>query len=174
MIIRVEHRKRFTVIADPALRDSQISFRATGVLAYLLSLPDGTKISGREMTAAKREGRDAILAALGELEKAGYLIRTRTQAASGTWFTTCVLNEQPPENPSPSPGNQDSVFQDSVFQDSKSLNTKNEYQLQPSSLETGSENPNPHALPDVPVAKGLVDRIRHERGWERPDHEEAS
>lgn len=157
MIIRVEHRKRFTVITDQALRDPEISFRATGVLAYLLSMPDGTKISGREMTAAKREGRDAILAALGELEKAGYLIRKRTQASSGTWFTTCVLREMPPENPSPSPGNQDSVFQDSVFQDSKSSNTNYEYQLQGASLETGKPTPMP---PDL--RRHLPRRTDHE------------
>lgn len=134
MIIRVPHRKRFTMIANAALRDKQLSFRATGILAYLLSLPDGSSISGRRLAEEKAEGRDAIMTALAELEKAGYLLRERAQMVDGKWTTTVTIQESPspenpdsvPGNPPPSPGNQDSVYQDSVFQDLKTLKTNNE------------------------------------------------
>lgn len=102
MIIRVEHKARYTVIADASLKDERLSFRATGVLAYLLSLPDGADISGRRLCLAKKEGRDAVMSALKELEEAGYLRRDRTQEADGTWSTLCTLVESPsPENPDP-------------------------------------------------------------------------
>lgn len=103
MIIRVPHRRQFTIIADSALRDGRISFRATGVLAYLLSLPDGTEISGDRLTNAKAEGRDAILKAMGELDAAGYLKRQRSQRPDGTWTTEVILAE------APTPGFQGSV-----------------------------------------------------------------
>jgi hypothetical protein len=130
MIIRVEHKQRFTVIADGALRDKRLSFRATGVLAYLLSLPDGTDVSGRRLCQAKKEGRDATLVALKELEEAGYLTRQRYQnPADGRWTTLCIVEELPSENPTPSPGFQGSDIQDSVNQDVKAfevpeMNTK--------------------------------------------------
>lgn len=103
MIIRIPHRRRFTIIADAALKDDRISFRATGVLAYLLSMPDGSEISGRRLTDAKPEGRDAVFKAMTELEEAGYLRRERWQKPDGTWSTTVVVSE------TPSPGFQDSV-----------------------------------------------------------------
>jgi len=103
MIIRIPHRQRFTIIADEALRDARLSFRATGILAYLLSLPDGTEITGRRLTDAKSEGRDAVFTAMTELEQAGYLIRERSQRPDGTWTTAVTLVE------TPSPGNPDSV-----------------------------------------------------------------
>lgn len=121
MIIRVPHRRHYTVIADASLRDQRLSFRATGVLAYLLSLPDGSEISGRRLAGVKSEGRDAILKALDELASAGYLHRDRYQAGAGRWNTAVTVRELPsPENPDsvpenppppspglPSPGNPD-------------------------------------------------------------------
>lgn len=107
MIIRVPHRRQFTVVANQALQDGRLSFRATGILAYLLSLPEDVTISARKIGQVKAEGRDAVLAALLELEKAGYLQRERRQDYSGKWSTVCTLAELPPENPPPSPGKPD-------------------------------------------------------------------
>lgn len=107
MIIRVPHRRQFTVVANQALQDGRLSFRATGILAYLLSLPEDVAISARKIGQVKAEGRDAVLAALLELEKAGYLLRERRQDYSGKWSTVCTLAELPPENPPPSPGKPD-------------------------------------------------------------------
>lgn len=122
MIIRVEHKRRFTVIADASLRDPRLSFRATGVLAFLLSLADGTDISGRRLCQTKKEGRDATLAALKELEEAGYLVRSRHQnPADGRWTTLCTVVEAATDNPPPSPGFQDSDIQDSENQDLKAF-----------------------------------------------------
>lgn len=104
MIIRVPHRRQFTIIADGALRDPRLSFRATGVLAYLLSLPDGSQVSGRRLTTVKSEGRDAILRALDELETAGYLCRDKVQnLVDGRWTTAVTVLELPPGNLPPSP-----------------------------------------------------------------------
>ena len=41
MIIRViRHEQNFTVIDNACQRDLTLSFKATGLLAYLLSMPD--------------------------------------------------------------------------------------------------------------------------------------
>lgn len=146
MIIRVPHRRRYTVIADAALRDSRLSFRATGVLAYLLSLPDGSEVSARRLADTKSEGRDAILRALDELQMAGYLDRERQQVEAGRWTTAVTIRELPsPENPDsvvagnppPSPEKPDPAEPNSVNQDSKAFSTSHEY------LEPTPGNPTP-------------------------------
>lgn len=145
MIIRVPHRRKFTIIADAALRDTRLSFRATGVLAYLLSFPDGYEVSARRLTAVKAEGRDAILTALDELQTAGYLHRDRAQLEDGRWTTTVTVQELPtPENPDSVPGNRTVTSQqpspekpNSENQDLKTLSTKDEY------LEAPPGNPTP-------------------------------
>jgi len=63
------------------------------------------------MTLAKagREGRDAIRAALKELEVAGYLERTKIQDDRGRWRSACRVLEIPlgqdSEDPAPTPEN---------------------------------------------------------------------
>jgi hypothetical protein len=135
VIIRVPHRRKYTVIADAALRDSRLSFRATGVLAYLLSFPDGTEFSGRRLAQVKAEGRDAILKAMDELHKAGYLQRERSQLLDGRWTTTVTILELPsPENPdsvwqengSPSPEKPDAGKPGPGKPDSKASSTEEE------------------------------------------------
>lgn len=135
MIIRVEHRSRYTVIANAALRDDRLSFRATGVLAYILTFHNEVQIGGARLASVKREGRDAVLGALTELETAGYLRREREQGPDGKWRTVCVVHEiQPsPENPDSVPGNrtvtshQPSPEKPNVgFPGPKELSTENE------------------------------------------------
>lgn len=105
MIIRVKHRRNFTVVGNDVVRDGRLSFRATGVLVYLLSLPESTEISGLRIVDAKTEGRDAVYVAMKELEEAGYLVRERFQDSTGRWSTVCVVQEPIPENPESVPEN---------------------------------------------------------------------
>src|SRR4029453_6314262 len=83
------HRDQFTVIPNSVLRDSRLSFRARGILDYLLSHQDGFCTSARSMAEeSPTEGRDAILTGLTELETFGYLRRPRSQGDNGRWRTT--------------------------------------------------------------------------------------
>lgn len=59
--------------ANPAL-----SFRARGVLLYLLALPPGTRLDSSKIAAAGTEGRDAIRHALVELQDVGYVQKVGT------------------------------------------------------------------------------------------------
>ena len=43
-ILRHRHPNRFTILPNDAIRNPSLSFRAVGVLAHLLSLPDGAKV----------------------------------------------------------------------------------------------------------------------------------
>jgi hypothetical protein len=95
MIIRVAHRKGYTVASNRAIRDPRLSFKATGMLIYLLSMADDTRIGYRALAEAKREGEYAVLAALRELQACGYLTREVTRDQRGHWVTEFTLREVP-------------------------------------------------------------------------------
>ena len=45
MIIRAQRRETFTVVNNTAINDNRLSFRAKGVLVYILSKPDNWRVS---------------------------------------------------------------------------------------------------------------------------------
>lgn len=65
-------------IHTSALADGTLSFKARGILAYLLSLPAGTEISPDRITKSGTDGERAVKSGIKELEDAGYLLHTDT------------------------------------------------------------------------------------------------
>lgn len=92
--IRVAKRPRYTAVDRRTLNDDALSFRARGVLVWLLDKPDDWRADASSIANAGREGRDAVRAALRELETAGYLVR-RKYRADGRWATEHTLYEHP-------------------------------------------------------------------------------
>lgn len=77
------------------LQDERLSFRALGILAHLLSLPDQWRTSATRLAAQRKEGRDAVETALAELDGAGYLSRRRIQYRNGTWGWVWIYGVDP-------------------------------------------------------------------------------
>jgi hypothetical protein len=94
--IRVAQRERYTVIDRRTLNDERLSFRARGVLAWLLDKPDDWTCNADDIATAGTEGRDAVRTALRELVGTGYIARERRQAEGGLWVTDTVVYERPP------------------------------------------------------------------------------
>jgi len=94
-ILRHRHPNRFTVLPNDAIRNPALSFRAVGVLAHLLSLPDGAKVDSATLAGAHREGRDAVRAAYKELEAHGYYRRHILRLPDGTLRTEVVVSSTP-------------------------------------------------------------------------------
>ena len=76
-VYRVNKNRGYTVMANFHLRDKSLSLKAVGLLSKMLSFNDGWKFSTKGLSAICKEGPDAILSALRELEKHGYLVRHR-------------------------------------------------------------------------------------------------
>lgn len=95
MIIRVEHKDRFTSVRNKTVRDRRLSYKATGILVYLLSLPDDAAVDRAELARGKRDGQDSVMTGLRELAEAGYLEYRKLQDERGRWRTEATVREAP-------------------------------------------------------------------------------
>lgn len=76
-VMRVNKTKNFTVMSNYHLSDKRISLRAKGLLSLMLSLPDDWNYSIAGLTKYTKDGKDAIMTILKELEDNNYLVRTQ-------------------------------------------------------------------------------------------------
>lgn len=95
MIIRGKRPDRYLIIANSTIRDIRLTFRARGVLAFVLSWPDGHRMTSSDIAQWGVEGREAVRTAFRELETAGYLTIVKKQYASGRWATTITVYDTP-------------------------------------------------------------------------------
>ena len=97
-VYRVNKNRGYTVMANFHLRDKSLSLKAVGLLSKMLSFNDGWKFSTKGLSAICKEGPDAILSALRELEKHGYLVRHRQRDGKGRMSSTLFeIYEEPQE-----------------------------------------------------------------------------
>ena len=89
----------WTVIRNEVINDDRLSFKATGVLVYILSKPDHWQTSTAHLATVKREGLDAIRTAMTELERAGYVKRRRYQDTLGRWKYDIDVYDNPVQKP---------------------------------------------------------------------------
>lgn len=92
----------FTILSNAVINDERLSFRARGVLIWLLSKPDDWRTRSDAIAGqSPKEGRDAIRSALRELAELGYLIREKIQNERGQWITIQTIYEEPRTGPGP-------------------------------------------------------------------------
>ena len=82
-VMRVEKNSNYTIMANYHLRDKNLSLKSKGLLSVMLSLPSDWDYTLAGLTRISKEGIDAIRAAVVELEKAGYIIRSRRRNEKG-------------------------------------------------------------------------------------------
>ena len=85
----------FTVLPNRVIRDDHLSYRARGLLCYLLSMPPDWEISSSRLALISGEGRDAIRTALRELIAVGYMELQKHQGAGGHWQSHYLVTATP-------------------------------------------------------------------------------
>ena len=90
-IIRSERRKNFTHIDNKVFADNVLSFRAMGLLGYLLSKPDNWSVSARHLaTVTEKTARpvaiNAVHETLKELRQAGFIVMKKRHTGETDYF----------------------------------------------------------------------------------------
>lgn len=95
-VFRIEKTRDYTVMSNHHLKNKNLTLKAKGLLSVMLSLPETWDYTLKGLAIINREGVDAIREAVRELEKAGYIVRTRVRNAKGQLTgTEYVIYEQP-------------------------------------------------------------------------------
>ena len=82
-VFRINKTNNYTVMSNHHFKEKKMSLKAKGLLSLMLSLPDDWDYSISGLATLSKDGKDSIMSALAELEKFGYLTRTRLTNEKG-------------------------------------------------------------------------------------------
>lgn len=90
MIFRVTKDKNnpYVIVNKTFINDASLSWKAKGILLYLLSKPDHWQVYEKDIVNHGKDGRDAVRSALRELIKEGYITRVRNRDEKGRLTTS--------------------------------------------------------------------------------------
>lgn len=128
-ITRRKYDRDFTVVSNEFLKDTRLSWKAKGIIAFVAMLPDDWVLNMRDLTNRATDGRDSLYSGIKELETCGYCAKTMQRNPDGTIagyaYEICdkpVFVQLFTENPvtdAPQPENPDTVFPDPVKPDTE-------------------------------------------------------
>jgi hypothetical protein len=105
----------YTVIDNQVLQDKRLSWKAQGLLTYLLSLPDSWQINTKHLSKERSDGKDSTLSGLKELEALGYVKKICVRDDRGRilrWENQVFDLPQSGEGEEPETGEPESGFPD--------------------------------------------------------------
>ena len=94
-VFKIEKNRNYTIMSNHHLRDKLLSYKAKGLLSFMLSLPEDWDYSINGLVKVSKEGKKAIRAMLEELEENHYLIRKRIQLQNGQFDYEYHIYEMP-------------------------------------------------------------------------------
>ena len=96
MIVRsARPHQNFTVIHNELIEDTRLSWKARGLLVYLLSKPDHWRTTTAYLASQGADGIDSVKSGMRELEFYGYVRRVKKQNAAGQWSQHTVVFDRP-------------------------------------------------------------------------------
>lgn len=110
-----DHDHPFSLIPNNVIEDDSLSWKAKGLLAFLLSKSDDWEIYQEQLAKCSTDGRHATRTAIDELVDAGYIVRSQRRDESGQFddFEYIVYEEPvPPEERTTNAESTDMGFSD--------------------------------------------------------------
>lgn len=92
---RVEKNKNYSVINNEFLKRDDLSWKAKGILAYVLSLPNDWIINIDEVMNHATEGKAAFRSGWNELVEAGYIERNPIREKQRIKYWETIVKEKP-------------------------------------------------------------------------------
>ena len=161
-VFRVEKTKGYTVMSNHHLRNHALSLKAKGLLSQMLSLPEDWDYTLQGLAQINKESIDAIREAVRELERAGYIKRSRERDKRGCLRgTVYTIYEQPHAEPTPEEPTQEKptlekpMLEKPTLENPMQLNTKStkKRKRQSTDLSITDSIPFPSGFPDAPAQK---------------------
>lgn len=97
-IIRVEKNNNYVVMNRTALNDERLSWKAKGIIAYMLSMPDDWVFYVEELVTHSTDGERAFRAGFKELQEAGYVVRKPIREGQRIKSWETIVYEVPQDN----------------------------------------------------------------------------
>ena len=112
--IKTKKEKNYTVLDNTFIKDTRLSWKAKGLMTYLLSLPDDWTIHLSEVEKHATDGKSALRSAINELKELGYLKAEQKRENNRFAEMIYIIIENP-----------DSLFTD--FQQTENLQTEKQF-----------------------------------------------
>ena len=161
-VFRVEKTKGYTVMSNHHLRNHALSLKAKGLLSQMLSLPEDWDYTLQGLAQINKESIDAIREAVRELERAGYIKRSRERDERGCLRGTIyTIYEQPHAGPTPEEPTQEKPTLEKpmldlpTLENPTQLNTESTKKRKRQSKDSSITDsiPFPSGFPDAPAQK---------------------
>lgn len=82
-VFRIHKTNNFTIMSNYHFKEKDMSLKAKGLLSLMLSLPEDWNYSVSGLVKLSKDGKDSVMSALSELEKFGYLTRSKVINSKG-------------------------------------------------------------------------------------------
>ena len=175
-VFRVEKNKGYTVMSNHHLRNHALSLKAKGLLSQMLSLPEDWDYTLQGLAQINKESIDAIREAVRELERAGYIKRSRERDERGCLRgTVYTIYEQPHAEPTPEEPTQEKPALDNptlekpmldfpTLENPMQLNTKGKNKEKQNTDQSITDSiPFPSGFQETPVQKRTEAKESFER-----------
>lgn len=96
MIVRAANKNKYTTIHNDVLGDERLSFKARGLLVYILSKPDHWQVRESQLAnASDVDGVTAVRSGLNELKECGYIVNERKHDEDGQFYWESTVYDYP-------------------------------------------------------------------------------
>ena len=94
-VFKIEKNNNYTVMSNYHLRDKNLSYKAKGLLSFMLSLPDNWDYSLAGLCSISKESRDGIRSILKELQEYHYVEIEKVRGDKGYFEYNYLIYEIP-------------------------------------------------------------------------------
>lgn len=150
-VYRVHKNTNYSTIHNGFLEREDLSWKAKGILAYLLKLPDDWELHFNELKRNATDGKSSLRTGINELREAGYIIYNRFKDKEGKFKHEYNIYEVPqtenpdtenPELDNPDTENRDILLSTNELNTNK-LNTNKTNKSSNSCSDSKNSSPNP-------------------------------
>ena len=94
-VFKIEKNKDYTIMSNYHLRDRELSYKAKGLLSFMLSLPEDWDYSLNGLCAISKESKDGIISILKELQEHHYIEIEKVRGDKGYFEYNYLIYEIP-------------------------------------------------------------------------------